>query len=378
MRVTQDVWTPQSGWSAAQDSERADLVLAFGSSKAFADGAQWGALKERHPGAIVMGCSTGGEIQDCEVTDGSLAATAIRFDHTKLTAAQANVDAEGGSFAVGRTLGGILASPDLKALFVLSDGTKVNGSELVHGLRSVIGQDVVLTGGLAGDGADFGTTYVGLDGKPEPGKVAAIGFHGEGVVIGHGSYGGWDVFGPERHITKSSANVLFELDGVPALDLYKRYLGEEAAQLPGSALLFPLRIYPADMPERALVRTIVGIDETAKSMTFAGDMPEGYCAQLMRGNLDRLIEGAAIAAEQAEIEGRGDSVAILVSCIGRKLLLGSRTREEVEAVKDVLGPHIRMTGFYSYGEVCPHHLTGSAELHNQTMTITTLSERDLA
>jgi hypothetical protein len=378
MHATQYIWTPQSGWSGAQDDERADLVLAFGSSKAFADGAQWQALKERHPGAIVMGCSTGGEIHGCEVMDESLAATVISFEHTKLTAAEASVDAEGGSFAVGKALGGKLASPDLKALFVLSDGTKVNGSELVRGLRSVIGADVILTGGLAGDGADFGTTYVGLDGKPEPGKVAAIGFHGEDLLIGHGSFGGWDVFGPERHITKSSANVLFELDGVPALDLYKRYLGEEAAQLPGSALLFPLRIYPADKPEQALVRTIVGIDETAKSMVFAGDMPQGYRAQLMRGNLDRLIEGAATAAEQADIHAQGDSVAILVSCIGRKLLLGSRTREEVEAVKDVLGPNIRMTGFYSYGEVCPHHLTGSAELHNQTMTITTLGERKLA
>ena len=378
MRATQGLWTSQSGWSAPEHSGPVDLVLAFGSSKAFAEGSQWQALKDRYPGAIVIGCSTGGEIYGCEVLDESLAATAISFERTRLSAAEAAVEAEGSSFAVGETLGRKLASPDLKALFVLSDGTKVNGSELVRGLRSVIGHGVILTGGLAGDGADFGTTYVGLDGKPEPGKVAALGFHGDDLLIGHGSFGGWDVFGPERRITKSEANVLFELDGVPALDLYKRYLGDEAAQLPGTALLFPLRIYPADKPEQAVVRTIVGIDETAKTMIFAGDMPNGYCAQLMRGNLDRLIEGAATAAEQADISAQGDSVAILVSCIGRKLLLGQRTREEVEAVKDVLGSKIRMTGFYSYGEVCPHHITGSAELHNQTMTITTLSERNLA
>jgi len=186
------------------------------------------------------------------------------------------------------------------------------------------------------------------------------------------------VFGPEREITRAEANVLHELDGQPALDLYKRYLGEDAAGLPGSALLFPLRIYPADKPDEAIVRTVVGIDETARTMIFAGDMPKGYRAQLMRGNFDRLIQGAANAAEQANGEHDGERVAILVSCIGRKLLLGQRIREEVEAVNDIFGGDAHLTGFYSYGEVSPHAVTGCAELHNQTMTITVLSEKDSA
>jgi hypothetical protein len=213
---------------------------------------------------------------------------------------------------------------------------------------------------------------------PRPGQVAAIGFYGEAVTVGHGSSGGWDVFGPERHITRARENVLYELDGQPALDLYKRYLGEDAEQLPGSALLFPLRIYPADKPDHAVVRTVVGIDEAARTMTFAGDMPEGYRAQLMRGNFDRLIEGAASAAEQALAAVADEQVAILVSCIGRKLLLGQRISEEVEAVRNVFGAGTHLSGFYSYGEVSPHEITGSAELHNQTMTITTIGERDVA
>ena len=168
--------------------------------------------------------------------------------------------------------------------------------------------------------------------------------------------------------------MLYELDGHPALDLYKRYLGEEAAALPGSALLYPLRIYPPDKPDHAIVRTVVGIDEAARTMTFAGDMPGGFCAQLMRGNFDRLVQSAAHAAEQANGEDGEARVAILVSCIGRKLLMGQRIGEEVEAVHTVLGDAIPMTGFYSYGEVSPHAATGSTELHNQTMTITVLGE----
>jgi len=109
-------------------------------------------------------------------------------------------------------------------------------------------------------------------------------------------------------------------------------------------------------------------------MTFAGDVPEGYSAQLMRGNFDRLVEGAADAAQQAATHMSGDRVAVLVSCIGRKLLLGQRICEEVEAVQDVFGERAMLTGFYSYGEVSPHAATHCAELHNQTMTITVFGE----
>jgi hypothetical protein len=372
MRAVQSIWTSERGWDHTSADSEAQLVLAFGATGAVTKSDSWSDLRRRHPGAILLGCTTGGEIHGSDVLDESLSATAIRFDNTEIAAAEADIAQ--GSFEAGRAIGRKLARPDLKALFVLSDGTKTNGSDLVRGLRDPVGPQVVLVGGLAGDGPNFGTTYVGLNGQPSPGKVAAIGFYGDKLNVGHGSAGGWDVFGPERRITSAKANVLYELDGKPALDLYKRYLGPEASELPGSALLFPLRIYPADKPEQAIVRTVVGIDEEARTMTFAGDMPEGYRAQLMRGNFDRLIQGAANAAEQAQGKSEGDRLAILVSCIGRKLLLGQRTREEVEAVQSVLGAGTHLAGFYSYGEVSPHAVTGSDELHNQTMTITTLSE----
>ncbi len=332
-------------------------------------------LRDRHPGAIVLACSTGGEIHGCDVVDETLCVTAFDFARTALASAEADLDSHGDSFAAGKQVGEQLAKPGLRAIFVLSDGTRVNGSELVRGLRAAVGDGVVLTGGLAGDGPRFGMTFVGLDGQAKPGKIAAVGFYGDALQVGHGSAGGWDVFGPERKITGASSNVLHTLDGQPALDLYKRYLGEDADGLPGSALLFPLRIYEPGKPDEAIVRTIIGVDEDARTMTFAGDMPEGYSAQLMRGNFDRLIQGAATAAEQAGGDHDGERAAILVSCIGRKLLLGQRIREEVEAVQDVLGGATALTGFYSYGEVSPHAVTGHAELHNQTMTITVLSER---
>ena len=243
-------------------------------------------------------------------------------------------------------------------------------------MRSALPANVVITGGLAGDGPRFGSTCVGSDGEPEAGLVAAVGFCGDSIQVGHGSVGGWETFGPERLVTRADGNVLYELDGQPALTLYKKYLGPEADALPGSALLFPLSIRRQGDTQFDLVRTIVGIDEKAQSMTFAGDVPQGAIAQLMRGSFDRLIEGAGQAATESMLEpSSGDTLAVLVSCIGRKLLMGQRIADEVEAVADALGTRCTQVGFYSYGEISPHHASGVCDLHNQTMTVTTFSER---
>ena len=300
MRAQQSLWTAQQGWTGKSEGP-ADLLLAFGGTGAVTDKSLWNDVLRRHPGAIVLGCSTGGEIHGSDVLDESLSLTSLSFDRTRLKCAEAAVENASDSFDAGKTIGKRLAASDLKTIFILSDGTRVNGSELIRGVRAHAGNKVVITGGLAGDGPRFGTTYVGLNDAPAPGRVAAVGFYGDAIAVGHGSAGGWDVFGPERQITRSKGNVLYELNGKPALDLYKHYLGEDAERLPGSALLFPLKVFPPDRPNEALTRTIVAIDEKERAMTFAGDMPQGHSAQLMRGNFDRLVEGAADAAHQAAL-----------------------------------------------------------------------------
>ena len=169
--------------------------------------------------------------------------------------------------------------------------------------------------------------------------------------------------------------MLYELDGQSALDLYKMYLGEKAAELPGSALLFPLGL-KFDEDSDTIVRTVLAVDETKNSMTFAGDIPEGCYVRLMKANFDKLIEGANLAAAHTTQKGGSseDKLALLISCVGRKLILGQRIDEEVEAVMDVLGSGSTVTGFYSYGEISPVVESAVCELHNQTMTITTFAE----
>jgi hypothetical protein len=380
MRTHQLSWNTRQGWRVAgADAGAADLVLYFGTRAALADGSRYGELRERFAQAHIVGCSTGGQIRNDDVSDDDVAAVAVRFDATRIRLAYEAVAGAGQSRRCGEAIGHALKADDLAGIFILSDGLNVNGSDLVTGVSDALCRQVPLTGGLAGDGAKFEQTLVGADCAPKPGSVAAVGFYGSAIRIGHGSAGGWDEFGPRRSITRSAGNVLYELDGEPALDLYERYLGEDESKgLPGTALLFPLLIRDPTAPEIDLVRTVLAVDRKARSMTFAGDVPMGWVGQLMRGNFDRLAAGAAAAARQARLglgkERDRDGLAVLVSCIGRRLLMGQQIMAEVEAAGLELGDRIPRVGFYSYGEISPHSASGVCQLHNQTMTVTAITE----
>jgi hypothetical protein len=372
-------WNVIDRWQSQKTQFAPNLVLYFGSRETLSDSGRYRELREMFPDACLMGCSTDGQICGDEMIESGVNAIAVRFDATTIRTAIEDAPNAGHSRSYGEAIGRTLASDDLAGVFVLSDGLAVNGSELVAGIGMHVG-NVPISGGLAGDGSQFIETMVGLNCPPESGKIAAIGFYGRSIKIGHGSAGGWDVFGPKRRITSAEGNVLFQLDGRAALDLYERYLGDDEIEaLPGSALLFPLQIHDPRRPDHRLVRTVLAVDRDKRSMTFAGDMPEGWVAQLMRGNFDRLASGAAEAAQLArddlgEFKG-SDGMAILVSCIGRKLLMGQHIATEIEAAGAALGPNLARIGFYSYGEITPHATSGICELHNQTMTITTMVER---
>jgi hypothetical protein len=351
------------------------LVIAF-AAPMFHDKAElWAQLKKAYPESTVIGCSTSGEIDQTRIRDSSVIVAAAKFGASKVKCASTRLSDASESFAAGAKIADALAAPDLKAVIVLSEGLHVNGSELVRGLNSVIGEHVVVTGGLAGDGDRFGRTWVMANGNVETNGVVAVGLYGDKIRVGHGSKGGWDTFGPERIVTKSEGNVLYQLDDRPALALYKEYLGERASSLPGSALLFPLALRASTDDQNSVVRTVLAVDEAKQSLTFAGDIPTGHYAKLMRANFDRLILGAQAAGGAASLKGdvAGPALSIAISCVGRRLVLGERTEEETEATLQTLPDGTQQIGFYSYGEISPH-TTGRCDLHNQTMTLTVLSE----
>ncbi|PJJ79914.1 FIST signal transduction protein [Mucilaginibacter auburnensis] len=357
------------------NAAESQLVLVFGSSQVIVKPEIYDHLRSVYPTADIVFASTAGEILDEMVYDDSAVVTAIQFEKTTTRCVKTNIKHHANSFDTGVFLMDKLAAEGLSCVFIISDGTFINGSELVSGLNQHNKYNVPVTGGLAGDAARFEKTFTGINEVPSQGNVIAIGFYGDSIKVGHGSVGGWDEFGQERTITKSNKNILFEIDGDNALDLYKKYLGDYVNELPGSALLFPLSIR-VNGDEKNLVRTILSIDEEQKSMTFAGNLPEGSKVRLMKANFDKIIEASSKAAESAfeDINNSKPDLALLVSCVGRKLILQERTDEEIEAAKEILGGNATITGFYSYGEISPFNESVKCELHNQTMTITTFTE----
>jgi hypothetical protein len=353
----------------------ADWLLVFGDRQLLQQPALFPTLREACPKALITGCSTAGEICGTEVLDGHIVLTAVRFTDTRVRMVTAQSAAPDDSRAVGSALLVQLHDPQLRHVLVLSDGIRFNGSELVQGLRKALPPRVNVTGGLAGDGANFGSTVVIANAPAAENVIAAVGFYSDRLRVGVGSIGGWDSFGPERVITRAEGNVLFDLDGESALSLYKTYLGPQAEKLPSSALLFPLALHLPGATSY-VVRTILGVSEEDQSMTFAGDLPVGATVQLMKANFNRLVDGAIAAAEDTlvQMNGSAPELAILISCIGRKLVLQQRIEEETEGVAEVLGAGTRLAGFYSYGEIAPHSALARCELHNQTMTVTTFSE----
>lgn len=378
MQISTFTWQPKQGWSSddlsAMDSP-ASLVMLFGASGMTASSPPMQKLRASFKHASIIGCSTAGEILGDSIRDDSLVAGVVKFDNTRLRTTSAPVPSARESFDAGAAVARSLFTSDLRGVIVLSDGLHVNGSQLVAGINSVLPDSVIVTGGLAADSNHFAHTWVISDGTPASGFVSAVGIYGDRVKIGHGSCGGWDIFGPERKVTRSEGNCLYEVDGKPALQLYKEYLGERADELPAAALLFPLALRSGPAEKKSVVRTILSVSEEHQSLTFAGDIPQGSLVQLMRANFDRLIDGAAAAARLTSRLSLADAeqISLAISCVGRRLILGERTEEELEAALESLPEGTQQIGFYSYGEISPY-ATGHCDLHNQTMTLTTISE----
>ncbi len=380
MQIQQQTWNANSGWTIERNENftfgKAALVLVFGDRFELEKEERFYELQNFYPNSHIIINSTSGEIAGLNVYESSLVATAIQFEHTSYKVEVENIKKWDSSYAVAKKLASEFEQEGLRHIFLISDGQLVNGSELIRGFNENLAAGVTVTGGLAGDGARFEKTLVGMNQIPSEGNIVAVGFYGERLKVGYGSVGGWDSFGPERIITKSKNNVLYELDGQSALAIYKRYLGKKAEGLPSTALLFPLSIRLND-GEKSLVRTILAINEEEQSMTFAGDMPEGARARLMKANFDKLIDGAYDAANSglSPLDSQEAELALLISCVGRKLVLDQRVEEEVEGVAEVVGNKAAITGFYSYGELAPFAGYQNCELHNQTMTVTLLGEQ---
>lgn len=378
MKIATVTYKSDTGWSEPLpdlDSKNT-MVLVFGAPEFMEKDQPFQELKQKYSTAVIAGCSTAGEIYNDMIYDNSLIVSITKFQNTDIRLHTIPVISAEDSFDAGKQVAEGLTADDLQSVLVLTDGLLINGTDFAKGANSMLNEKILVTGGLAGDGGNFKKTWILVDGMPQTGYTCGIGFYGDKVKVDHGSKGGWKPFGPDRVITKSENNVLYELDGKPALELYKGYLGDMADGLPATGLRYPL-LLTDEKTGKKLVRTILATDEEAQSLTFAGDIPSGNRAQLMFATLDNLIDGAEQAAGMLEIDNtiENNVLAIAISCVGRRMIMEEEPGAELEATQDLLPANTQQVGFYSYGELSPYVKNGNCDLHNQTMTLTTIYEQ---
>ncbi|CAA6822554.1 MAG: Unknown protein [uncultured Sulfurovum sp.] len=356
------------------DKGSTDVVFIFGDRETIKNKEYLDVLQNNYPNSQIVGCSSSGNILGEEISSAGLVGTAVSLDNGHVKISTKEFSSEDDQQLLTKELVQALPQENLKHIFVLSDGLNMNGSFLAQGINEAVDNQVSSTGGLAGDGTNFEETWVVANNEISQNRVVIVGFYGQSVMVETGCYAGWDEFGIFRNVSKSTNNVVYEIDGEPALDLYKKYLGVYAKDLPGSALNFPVSI-KKNNDDDPIIRTILAVDEEEKSLTFAGDVPEGYLARLMKTNIDGLIYGSEMAAKQIKKVNNKTALGLVVSCVGRRLVLKQLTDEELESIGETLGENVQLVGFYSYGELAAFSSElSTCSLHNQTMTLTVIYE----
>jgi len=362
--------------SALRDMVAAEpqLVFAFASPATLADGRVVEILTKRLSGAVVVGNSTAGEISRNGVSDNGVVVTSVHFQRSNVQAYGERVCNNDDSYAAGTRLARWFHPDGLCGVIVLAPGFDVNGSALIRGLQEHLPVAVPVSGGLAADQGGYAQSYTVLDRQVDDRLAVAVGLYGGALTLRHASFGGWEPYGPACKVTRCSGNKLLELDGEAALSVYERCLGDRAHELPRAGLLFPFEVLSAELGCTGVVRTLLGINRSQGSLTLAGEIEADGYLRLMHASTEKLVAGARRAAVTARGDDGEASLALLVSCVGRRLVMGARVDEEIDAVAGVLDGATVLTGFYSNGEISPH-LGSESKLYNQTMTITCLGER---
>ena len=353
--------------------QNANLVSIFGDTDEFILESHYEYFKTKYPHANIIGCSSSGNILGSEISKNAIVATAVRFENATTLLKSIEVKEGEDVESLSKELASQFEKKGLKHIFILADGLKINGSDIISGFDTII-DNTVKTGGMAGDGERVEKTYVMANSTPKQNLIAALAFYGDSLIIKTGTQGGWSEFGTKRIITKSSHNIIYELDQEPMLDYYKRYIGGYEESIQRAGFKYPICIKKDD-EDIGVIRTLLYVNEEDKSVMFGGDVPQGYSAQLMKPNIDRLILGAADAAKESKLDSHKQALGLVVSCAGRRAVMGDFVDEELEALSDELGSNVQLVGFYSYGELAPLKSDlNKCILHNETMTLTVVYE----
>lgn len=367
-----------AGQEAAQElllelGAEPEAVLLFASARYDQGEVLAGFAGELPASTRIVGCSSYAEINSEEALTGSVTAMGLRLGSVAFETFKLD-GADGDSLAAGRVFGAQVKAfePDLLLLF--PDGLKMNGTQFLLGIQEIVGRDLPIIGGMAADDGTFTATYEYHGRELISGGAVGLGLKG-GIEVITAAKAGWLPVGARRTCTRvEGGKAILELDGHPALHLYKEYLGERADEMPAVGIEFPLGVVGGvqgtqrlpDSEGLLLVRAVIGVDEERKALLCVGEIPAGAEVCMTRAGKEDLIEAADAAVGVARAAMPAPQVAFIFDCMGRKLVLGARYKDELRRSFELLGgtPTI---GFYTYGELSP--VQGVTMYHDETFTL---------
>jgi hypothetical protein len=384
--VSTDKQAFDAGKQAAQAaiaglSAKPDILWAFGAISYDQQRLLEG-IASTAPGTPLVGCSTDGEISTAGLSVNSVVVLALSSDRIQFhTACVEHLSHD--SYAAGVALGERFQKLDCRYIQIFSDGLTGNADKIIRGIKARLGDDIKIAGGTAGDGGDFKQTFQYSRERALTDSIVAVAFEGD-FGFGTGTACGWFPVGITKRVTRAVGNVVYELDGQPALQAYEKFLGKHAALLPAVGVEYPLGMLGpyGDVEDDSyfLCRATMGVDRESGAIVFAGDVPQGARVKMTIGNETDIIQAAGEGARTAmgKLQHRNSQikpkVIFLYSCMARKLVLGSRTNEEILAVQQAAGGSVPVIGFYTYGEYAPIGQHDHSYFHNETATMTVIGE----
>ena len=322
----------------------------------------------------LIGCTTDGEIASDGFHQESAVLAGVAAPHVGFHLCwEENLGAD--SEAAGRRLARQLPG-GVRFVHLFSDGLTGNGCALLRGMQNELGPTLPISGGTAADGERFQRTYQFADSRLLTNAAVALGFSGN-FHLGLGVNSGWSPVGIGKKVTKASGHILYELDGEPALEVYRRFLGKHAEQLPAVGVEYPLALMDGaslcahqDLEYPYLLRATMAVNPEEGSIQFAGEIPQGALVYLTCGDSQSLLKASEAAVRQAlaELKGAKPALAFAFCCMARRILLGRHTKEEAQRILQELGP-VPLVGFYTYGEFSPAQQGTPSVLHNETATV---------
>lgn len=324
-------------------------------------------FKENFPKSHLIGSSTDGILEGNKVYfDSRNVVSFTEFASSRLkTHLTEHEDNFNNSYESGTVIAKALVDADTKVIISFADGISTNGEEYVNGISSV-SPDVVLSGGLAGDNGVLEKTYIFNKEKIISEGAVGVSVSSEHLNVSTSYSFDWMPIGKQMRVTKSIKNRVYEIDNIPVVDIYAKYMGHELAHgLPHVGIEFPL-IFKKD---GVSVGRAVLLKHDDGSLTFAGNVAEGTLVRFGVGSIENILNNSDYNTRKILDSMHYKSEAVFIySCMARRRFMGEHIQEELGMLSHVGD----ITGFFTYGEF--YHANKTNQLLNETMTVLTLSE----